>query len=123
MIEKKKIPDADIEIIRSMDEQLESIAKVHHKVRKDFLRAEAVLLREHGTCERELKTFVIGVGRSLDITEADIKDWKLDLEAGEFIKTASAPEAEPELEVPEEVEPEVSKEERALQEIRKKYQR
>jgi hypothetical protein len=123
MIEKKKVPGADMEIIRNMDQQLESLVKMHHKVRKDFLRAEAVLLREHGVCERELKTFVVGLLKSLDVTEEDMKNWRLDIETGEFTKEGSEPEPAPELEVVEDIEPELSKEAKALQEIRKKYQR
>jgi hypothetical protein len=123
MIEKRKVPDADMEIIRNMDQQLESLVKMHHKVRKDFLRAEAVLLREHGTCERELKTFVVGLLKSFDVPEEDIKNWRLNVEEGEFTKEGEEPEAVPEPEAIEEPEPELSKEAKALQEIRKKYKR
>lgn len=126
MIETKNIPEADMIIIRNMDKQLESLIKAHHKVRKDFLRAEAVLLREHGICERELKTFVVGLCRSLDIPEDDVQNWRLELSTGIFTKNSADPEPELIPEIPEEPiveEPTFSKEELALQEIRKKYQR
>lgn len=123
MIEKITVPEADMSIIRNMDQQLESLVKMHHKVRKDFVRAEAVLLREHGVCERELKTFVVGLLKSLNVPEEDIRNWRLDLVTGEFSKEGAEPEAVPEPEVIEEAGPELSKEAKALQEIRNKYKR
>lgn len=123
-VEKKKIPDADLEVIKNMDKHLENLMKMHHKIRKDFLRAESVLLREQGIAERELKTFVVGLYKSLKIEEEDLTSWKLDLEEGVLFQTKEpAPEPEPELFVPEpEPEPKTpSKEEQLLADIRKKY--
>ncbi len=122
-MERKKIPDADIEIIRNMDKQLDSFIRMHHKVRKDFLRAESVLLREQGVCERELKTFVMGVSKSLEIAEEELASWRLDLETGEFTKESNEPPPPPEPEFVEPEEPKISKEQQAIQDIRKKYQR
>jgi hypothetical protein len=123
-VEKKKIPDADLDVIRNMDKHLENLMKMHHKIRKDFLRAESVLLREQGVAERELKTFVVGLYKSLKIEEEDLMNWKLDLEEGVLFQTKElAPEPEPEIFVPEpELEPKTpSKEEQVLADIRQKY--
>lgn len=126
MIEKKTIPEADMALIRTMDEKLEALVKMHHKVRKDFIRTEALLIKEHMVCESELRTFIVGIAKSLDISEDEmIKSWRLDLATGTFTKESADPEPEPELILEPEVvaEPKLSKEQQALEDIRKKYQR
>ena len=124
MVERKEIEEEDVAIIKGMDEKQESLTKLHSKIRKDFLRAEAVILREQGSLEREFKTFILGVAKSMELDENEIKNWKLDLELGAFIKEVAEPEIPKEILLAEE-EPEVilSQEEKALQAIRQKYKR
>ena len=121
-VERKVIPEADFAVISGMDERQDGMIRMHARIRRDFLRAEAVLIKELGSLERDFKVFITGLAKSLEIEDEDLKGWRIDLNERAFLRDVEDPVTEElPVVVEEEAAPEPVPEESLLDKIRKKY--
>lgn len=118
MIEKKKIEEKDLEVIKVMSGELERLAAAHSKIRREFITIENGILHRIGVADREFKTFFVELAKLMGISEEDAREWSLDMEDGCFFRTLPDSNADPvEESVVEVVEPTLSR----YEQIRQKY--
>jgi len=82
MSKELKIPDEELKLIVSMNDQYLHLLKHHSQTRRSFLQTEHAILEKLGELEVNFKKFANVVASELGILEDDLANWSMDIGAG-----------------------------------------